>query len=116
LAREARESNTRARSIRIPSKYGPNMVAEYIIHAPTRKFSHMELVPSTRPHHEGASPTFREDVIDLSVPRKIASYDKFGCKQMLSSAKFYLFGSESARMTKKRCEDFFDNLDNFKTV
>jgi len=113
LRSEEADLNSKARHIKIPSKEGPNMRAEYVIHRPTMKFSHMELVPTDRPHHEGSSPTFRKAVIDLSVPREIAPYDKLGCKSMLTSAKFYLFGSENARMTKKRCEDFFDDPDNF---
>jgi hypothetical protein len=113
LNREADELNIKARHIKIPSRHGQNMVAEYIIDRPTMKFAHMELVPLDRPHHEGASPTFRKDVIDLSVPRQIIPYDKLGCSHMLSSVKYYLFGNESTRMTKKRCEDFFDNSDNF---
>lgn len=113
LAAEAAKLNEKARNIKIPSRHGANMIAEYIIYRPTMKFSHMELVPSDRPHHEGSSPTFRKEVIDFSVPRQIASYDKLGCSHMLSSAKFYLFGA-GVRMTKKLCEDFFDNRANFR--
>lgn len=116
LNREATELNIKARNIRIPSRHGLNMKAEYIIHRPTMKFSRMELVPAIRPQHEGASPTFRKDVIDLSVHRQIVPYDKRGCTHMLSSAKFYLFGSESAHMTRKRCEDFFADPKNFTTT
>ncbi len=107
LASEARLINLRARHIKISLTHGSNMRAEYIVHRPTMKFSHMELVPADRPHHEGSSPTFRKDIIDLSFPRQIAAYDKLGCAHMLSSAKIYLFGNKGARMTKKGLRGFF---------
>lgn len=114
LSREANELNLKACNIKIPSRHGQNMKAEYFIHRPTMKFSRMKLISAAQPDHEGASPTFRKDVMDLSFPRQITPYDKLGCSHMLSSMKFYLFGSESVRMTKKRCEDFFDDSDNFE--
>lgn len=89
-------------------------IAEYFIDRPTRKISHMQLVPEDRPLHVGSSRTFREDVIDLSVTRQYADYDKLGCKNMLSSVKFYLLGSKSVRMTKERVGEFFGDPDNFK--
>lgn len=79
---------------------------EYLIHRPTGKFDRLEVVPRSRGLHEGGSPAFRSDFIDMSVPRRIAQYDKLGCKSLVSSLKFYVFGSESARVTKGRAEDF----------
>jgi hypothetical protein len=120
LEEEASRIDSRARAIRIP-KYicispdysGEKLVAEYIIHRPTGKFANVEIVPANRPEHEGSSPTFRKSVIDLSVARQIAQYDKRGCKTLISSAKKVLFGNRFARMTKDRCEDFFDDPANF---
>lgn len=109
LASEAKELNYKARNIRIPQ----GMKAEYIIHRPTRKFDHMELVPENRPPHQGSSPTFREDVIDLSVPRRFADYDKLGCKNLLLSLKIRLLGNRHIRLTKRRCEEFFEDDENF---
>lgn len=113
LAREAEGLARRAKTIRIPDAGGKRGLAEYIIHPPTGKFSHMEIVSADQPEHEGSSPTFRAPVIDLSVPRAIARYDKLGCRSLLSSVKYILFGSKSTRMTQQRCEDFFNNPDNF---
>jgi hypothetical protein len=113
LSREAMVIGARARTIRIPNNDTGNLVAEYFVHPPTRKFSHMEIIPLSQPKHEGSSPTFRSDVIDLSVPRQIASYDKLGCRSLLSSVKNVLFGSKSARMTQERCGEFFDDSGNF---
>jgi hypothetical protein len=113
LNNEAKEIDRKARAIRIPNNNAGNREAEYYVHAPTGKFSHMVVVPKSQPRHEGSSPAIRRDVIDLSVPRQISSYDKLGGKNMLSSVKSVLFGG-SARMTKDRCEAFFDNPSNFR--
>ena len=40
-------------------------VVEYIVHKPTGKFGTIQLVPESRLDHEGASPTFKSEVIDL---------------------------------------------------
>lgn len=113
LEKEAGDLDRKARRLRIASSQKEKLVAEYSIHPPTGKFGDMEIVSSTKPAHIGSTPTFRRDVIDLSIPREIAPYDKLGCKQLISSVKRYLFGSRKQRMTKKRCEDFFYNDTNF---
>lgn len=110
---EAERIDERARAIRIPDNDKGKLKAEYILHSPTGKFGNMEIVPARRPLHEGSSSAFRMDVIDLSVPRSIARYDKLGCRTLLSSVKHVLFGSASARMTQERCEAFFEDRDNF---
>jgi hypothetical protein len=114
LRAQAAELFAKATAIRIPGSESKDVAAEYIIHPPTAKFSHMHIVPADRARHEGASGTYRKDVIDLSFARKIAPYDKLGCSSLVSSAKCVLFGSKSARMTQTRCEQFFDDPKNFK--
>lgn len=111
---EARLLNERARKIKIPESKHSDPVVQYLIHHPTKKFSHFEIVPSEQPLHEGSSPAFRSPVIDMSVPRRITEYDKLGCKSLVSSLKYYLFGSKSARVDKKRAEAFFSDPKNFK--
>jgi hypothetical protein len=113
LRREAERIDARARAIRIPNNTAGDLEAEYLVHPPTGKFGNMEIVPAGRPPHEGSSPACRRNVIDLSVPRNISPYDKLGCRTLVSSAKYVLFGSTSTRMTKERCEAFFDNPANF---
>jgi len=83
LATEAQEVHKKATKIKIPNNDNDELVVEYIVHQPTGKFS------------------------------QIADYDKLGCKQLLSSLKYYVFGNKSVRMTKKKCEDFFDTSNNF---
>ena len=110
---ESEDLNHKARNIRIPKNDDGALVVEYILHQPTGKFSHFEIVPTDKPGHEGISPTFRTLLIDMSVPRRIAKYDKLGGKALLSSLKLCMFSNSSARVTKKRCEDFFNKPSNF---
>ena len=113
LRTEADEIGRRARAIRIPNNESQQRVAEYFIHGPTGKFSHMEIVPLDRPQHPGASVTFRKKYIDMSMARQIAPYDKLGNRSLIASVKHILLGKENARMNRKRCDDFFDNPANF---
>ena len=113
LNNEAKEINVKARAIRIPNNSAGNLVAEYYVHPPTGKFAHMAVVPMSQPKHEGSSPTIRRPVIDLSVPRKIAHYDKLGYRNLLSTVKELFFGGKPVRMTQERCEAFFDNPKHF---
>lgn len=113
LLQEAEDLSYKAKHIKIPKNSESNLVVEYLVHQPTRKFSHFDIVPSSRPIHKGSSPAFRLPVIDMSIPRQIENYDKLGYKNFMTSFKFHLFGSESARLTKKRCEKFFDDSENF---
>jgi len=113
LQSEAEDLLHKARNIKIPNNDDGALVVEYVVHPPTGKFSHFDVVPADRPAHIGSSPTFREPVIDMSVPRQFANYDKLGCKQLLSLLKFYIFGSESAHLTKKKCTEFFNDPNNF---
>ena len=113
LSGESQKLYQKSISIRIPQKGAERLVAEYAIHKPTGEFGQMNIVPESRPEHRGSTQTFRKRVIDLSVPRKISTYDKFGNKNMISQTKKILFGNRSFKMTKKRCEEFFEDDDNF---
>jgi hypothetical protein len=113
LRDEAQEINQKATSIKIPQTGSERLVAEYGTHPGVRRFCNVEVVPKSRPHHGDSTATMRLDVFDLSVPRRIANYDKMGCRMLVSSLKFYLFSDENCRMTKKRCEEFFDDDSNF---
>lgn len=113
LLLEAEDIDYKARNIKIPNNDTNSLLVEYVVHPPTGKFSHFEIVPNDRPIHTGGSPTSRSQHIDMSMPRQIAKYDKLGCKQLLVSMKFYFLGSQSAIFTKKRSEDFFENDNHF---
>ena len=109
---EAEQVYQRATSIRIPSSENQHLVAEYVIHQPTGKFGDLNIVPASRPPHVGSSPTFRKPVIDLSVPRQVSKYDKTGGRLIINAVKDLLFGS-GKKLTKQRCEMFFDDESNF---
>ena len=114
LRTQATLLNDRARRIKPPTNEFADPVVEYLIHRPTMKFARFEIVPRERQLHEGASPTFRSDLIDMSVPRRIAAYDKLGCGSLIKSLKHYLFGGESTRITRARAEAFFSDPTNFR--
>lgn len=113
LREEAEEIYNKARNIRISSKDGEDLVAEYAIHPVSGKFCDLEIIPRDKPRHEGSTTVLRKDVIDLSFPVHFAKYDKLGCKLLLGSLKFYIFGNKDYRLTKARCEGFFNNEGNF---
>jgi hypothetical protein len=51
--------------------------------------------------------------IDMYVPRSIRKYDKLGNKCFVKSIKYHILGDQRLRMTKKRCEDFFNQSSYF---
>ncbi|ABQ05997.1 MULTISPECIES: hypothetical protein [Flavobacterium] len=113
LKLEAEYIFKRIKNIKIPKENPEEYEVEYLIHQPTGKFGHFELVPKTTPLHKGGSPAFRTENIDLTVARSIAAYDKSGCRTMIEYLKKYYFGDSSYKMVKKRCEDFFNKDSNF---
>ena len=113
LAREAANIYCKAQYIKIPSRLGENLVVENTGHSSTGTFQDFRIVSKGQANHEGSSLTLYRDVIDLRIPRRFSSYDKLGYECMLRSLKFYLFGNERLRMTKEKCEQFFDDPANF---
>lgn len=111
LKKEAEEISRKATRIRIPRGAGSKV--EYVIHPSVGKLADVTVIPANHPRHEGASPTRRSDHFDMSMPRKIAPYDKTGGKIMLRAIKHYVFGGSGARLTQARCEEFFDDDGNF---
>ncbi len=113
LQSQAKEVHRRATSIKVPQTGTDELIAEYAFHPSDGKFCGVEVVPKSRPRHQGTTGTRRLPVFDLSLPRRLATYDKLGCKLLVATLKFYLFGDEHCRLTTKRCEDFFENDSNF---
>jgi len=54
-----------------------------------------------------------DDHLDLSFLRRLKTYDKLGYREFLRKFRYYFFGSERAPLTKKRCEEFFEDRSNF---
>jgi len=114
LRNEASNLDRRARAIRIPNNPHHRLLAEYVFYPPYGTFSELHIVRADTPLHEGASPTTRMRVIDLSVPRSVKGYDKLGYELIIRDVKRILFGDATFRMTRQRCEQFFDNVGNFE--
>lgn len=107
---EVEELYAKATNIKVPQIYEDRTLAEYHFQDSDHSFVEMHLVSKaelTWPN------SYRLDVIDMSVPWKHSNYDKSGYNNLLSSLRHNLFGSTSCKMTKKRCEEFFSNDDNF---
>ena len=49
--------------------------------------------------------------LDLSLPRRLKKYDKFGNELMLGDFRDYYF--DGGKLTKERCERFFLDDGNF---
>jgi hypothetical protein len=121
LKTEAEKLNTRACSIRIPTQDGKEFVADYFMHPPTGKLDSMVIVPASRPQDHRKHLILRKKVIDLGMAHVIRPYDKQGCANLITSAKQALLGKLGGltktgrlpRMSKKRCEAFFDDPKNF---
>lgn len=78
LKSEAEDLLQKAKNIKIPNNGDGKQIVEYVVHQPIGKFSHFKVIPIVTPEHEGSSPTFRKPVIDMSVCRSRADYDKWG--------------------------------------
>jgi hypothetical protein len=105
---EAKEVCHKSKRIRIPQNGGRKLYADYIIY---KNVLHaLEIEDSDRPMDTGI---LRKEHIDLSTAREFKKYDKLGCKILIADFKEIIFGSKSYKMTKKICEEFFENDDNF---
>jgi hypothetical protein len=111
-ADEAREHARKARCIKIPKPDPENWHIQYWL-GPRGEFSRFDVIEADRPPHLGSSMEVRAEYLDLSFPRQFKVYDKKGCRLLISSFKHHYFGSSDMRLTKKRCEAFFDDPSNF---
>ena len=110
LKQEANEICGKATKILIRKRHPEKWDVEYILDFHTGKFVSMEIVRKTDPRQSG---TVRRKYINLSVPRGIVNYDKFGGALLIKCFKFCVFGKSNYKLTKKRCEAFFDDDKNF---
>jgi hypothetical protein len=103
----------KATSIKIPQTGDEPMEVEYNFYYEEHTSVGFGIVPASQPRHEGSTPTQRASYIDMSIPRQQRDYDKLGYRLFLRSLKFAVFGDENRKMTRRRCEEFFDNENNF---
>jgi len=109
IGREAQEIFQKANAIKVPQAGGKRRVVQYIIDKPTGKFGIMKSVE----YNKGLDTYDISDYIDFSVPRRLFKYDKTGYKNFVPALKKILFGNARCKMKKKKCEDFFDDENNF---
>src|SRR5205085_572621 len=103
----------KATHIEIPREPSSRFRVEYVFDPVYGNLSDVKIVPAGRPPHQGSSPTWRSGYFDLSMPRQVQRYHKTGGKIMVRAIKYYLFGSESVRLTQARCNEFFADDSNF---
>lgn len=113
LLPQAMDLAEKATKIGVPQSGPEKLVVKHYLHIPTRKYSHFDVVPENQPAQQEFSITLRADFIDLSLPRRFAKYDKKGGKNIVASLKLLYFGSKSAKMSRDRCEAFFNTPENF---
>jgi len=98
---EAKELNYKSRRIRIPSKNDRPQFVRYV-------FSDNGFYEFYFSYHGN------NFVLDMSVPYRQAYYYKLGYKNFIYCLKKYILKDENIRMTKERCEDFFNDNQNFE--
>ena len=111
---QAREIHRKSRAIRVPRRDGEKRFVEYIIDRGCEKFATLRVIICDAENCRPVTKNMILEVIDMRVPREFARYDKTGYHNFLFAMKVILFGDPSYKMTKRRCEEFFGNDENFE--
>jgi hypothetical protein len=111
LAMEAEHLAKKACRIRIPRETAEAFLVEYLFER-EGQFVCFRIVPGDSERYPTSHIARRAAHIDFSYLRKRQEYAKGGYARFLRCFRRELFGNKSARMTKDRCEEFF-NGDNF---
>jgi len=111
ITQEASKIHAKATSIRVPQTGAEPLIVEYNFF--DGKSYGFDIVEKSRPQHAGSTVTIRGQQIDMSVPMRVKGYDKLGYKLFIGSLKSAIFGKANVRMTKEKCEAFFDDDSNF---
>jgi hypothetical protein len=106
LALEASELVYKARHINIPKADPDNWRIKYLRDI-SGKHCGFQIVPASHPRGSEGLGTH----LDLSIVHRSRSYDKMGNRLLLKSFKQYFLGD--GRLTKRWCEKFFADPDNF---
>jgi hypothetical protein len=112
LLHQARRVYERARNIRPPEQFGPRGTAVLYRVYSNGRFGGIELVPATGHRPQDPPGSFVQNSIDLYASRRMKHYDKLGSRILVMQA-LRLRGLAGARLTRRFCEDFFDNDDHF---
>jgi hypothetical protein len=113
LATEAKELARKACRVRIPKEPAEAFMVEYIFE-PEGQFVGFRIVRKDRERYAESHVIHRATHLDFSYLRSRKEYGKDGYLRFLRCFRKSFFGNESARMTKDRCEEFF-NGNNFLT-
>lgn len=110
LIAEADKLQHRATHINIPDNTDGRLVVEYALHVDQKSLAYVRPV-------EAQSPTlhrrFRHPYFDLSWPSKHKLFGKRSAQVVVKAVKTHVLKDESAAMTRRRCEGFFENADHF---
>ena len=111
LARQAEDLERKATAIKIPKRYPRKWEVEYRYEHDGQfigfGFVKADSLTCTRSYS-----TIRLPYLDLSRIRQAKTYDKKGGKKVIRHFRVLYFGVGS-RLTKRRCEEFFDDERNF---
>jgi hypothetical protein len=113
LSKELADVARKGRRIKIPDNDLMDKRVCYYVDRTSGKIANVEVVGTDQGPHVGSSGTLQTSYFDLSVPHKLASYDKTGGKFVIDAIKHHVFGNSKARLTKAKCEGFFDDVTNF---
>lgn len=113
LAAELAEVARKGRRIVIPGNRLTTKKVRYYIDPNVRKLAVVDVIDAEEGPHVGSSRTRESDFFDLSLPRRLAPYDKTGGRFLVQAIKRHVFGKESTRLTRARCDGFFDDPANF---
>jgi hypothetical protein len=110
---QAKEIHRKSCAIRVPRRHREKRFVEYIVDRGSGKFATLHMITGDMESYLSHAKNMILEVIDMRVPREIKNYDKTGYQNFLSAIKAILFGDPGHKMTKRRCEEFFENDENF---
>jgi hypothetical protein len=100
----------KARAVKIPKPDPENWQVEYS-YEDTGAFCGFRFVKADMPWPCGSRSVRRLPYLDLACIRRGKEYDKRGCRNLLRDFRYHYF--DNTRLTKRRCQQFFSNKDNF---
>lgn len=111
LSIEAEDLASKATRIKIPKSDPENWQVEYR-HEDDGRFIEIAIVEAEEPSFRSYRGVRRLPYLDLAFIRRSRIYDKQGCRNLLDDFRRLYFG-EGKRLTKDRCEAFFNKRRNF---
>jgi hypothetical protein len=109
LGEEAKDLDRKARAIKIPGPSRKTRLVEYEYDENQRLLGFWFVKPEQPPNSRFC---IRSRYLDLSRARRGGSYDRGGSRRLIRDFRRHYFGPDK-RVTKERCEAFFNDEDNF---